>query len=74
MAQPLTKVAVEFDGLTHYLAGASSRGVLDGKSKAKERLLRSLGWDVVRVSYFEWYALGSSADRDKYLRDKIPES
>eukprot|EP00628_Pelagophyceae_sp_CCMP2097_P028393 CAMPEP_0184201590 /NCGR_PEP_ID=MMETSP0976-20121227/8116_1 /TAXON_ID=483370 /ORGANISM="non described non described, Strain CCMP2097" /LENGTH=733 /DNA_ID=CAMNT_0026506115 /DNA_START=65 /DNA_END=2263 /DNA_ORIENTATION=+ len=51
MARPASKVAVEFDGPTHYLAGASdgSRRVLDGKSKAKERLLRRLGWDLIRV-------------------------
>jgi very-short-patch-repair endonuclease len=74
MAQPASKVAVEFDGPKHYLAGASSRRVLDGKSKAKERLLRRLGWDVVRVPYFEWDALRSSADREKYLRTKMPEA
>jgi hypothetical protein len=58
----------------HYLACTSSRRVLDGKSKAKERLLRSLGWNVIRVPYFQWDALRSSADRDKYLRTKMPKT
>ncbi|KAJ1457742.1 hypothetical protein M885DRAFT_615163 [Pelagophyceae sp. CCMP2097] len=73
MAQPAAKVAVEFDGPTHYLAGSSrgvSTAVLSGASKFKERLLRGLGWQLVRVPYFEWDALHSSALREAYLRSK----
>jgi very-short-patch-repair endonuclease len=72
MAQPASKVAVEFDGPTHYLAGAvDSSRALDGTSKFKERLLRNLGWKLVRVPYYEWDALRSSAGREAYLRGKI---
>ncbi|KAJ1463556.1 RAP domain-containing protein [Pelagophyceae sp. CCMP2097] len=74
MAQPASKFAVEFDGPTHYLVGASgdvSIRALDGKSKSKQRLLRKLGWHVVHVPYFEWMKLRSSAERDAYLRGKI---
>jgi hypothetical protein len=73
MAEPASKFAVEFDGPTHFLAGASdgSRRVLDGKSKSKERLLRRLGWKLVRVPYYERMTLRSSADREAYLRGKI---
>ncbi|KAJ1463485.1 hypothetical protein M885DRAFT_503820 [Pelagophyceae sp. CCMP2097] len=74
MAHPASKFAVEFDGPTHYLAGASgdvSTRALDGKSKSKEQLLRGLGWKLVRVPYFEWMKLRSSAEREAYLRGKI---
>jgi hypothetical protein len=73
MAQPASKVAVEFDGPTHYLVGSSDgrRRVLDGTSKFKEKLLHRLGWKFIRVPYFEWDVLRSSAEREAYLRDKI---
>jgi hypothetical protein len=76
MADPSLKVAVEFDGPTHYLVGSSDgrRRGLNGTSKFKERLLRSLGWQLFRVPYFEWYALQSSALREAYLRDGIAAS
>jgi hypothetical protein len=72
MAQPASRVAVEFDGPTHYLAGAST--VLDGASKAKARLLRRLGWTLIRVPHFEWDKLPSSDRREDYLRRKLREA
>jgi hypothetical protein len=74
MAQPASKVAVEFDGPKHYLVGASddvSTRAFDGTTKSKERLLRRLGWTVVRVPYFAWSRLRSSADREAYLRNRM---
>ncbi|KAJ1454171.1 hypothetical protein M885DRAFT_251068 [Pelagophyceae sp. CCMP2097] len=75
IAQPDTKVCVEFDGATHFFAGSlrdgPSRHVLDGTSVAKERLLRRLGWDVIRVPYFDWMEKRSKTEREEYLRFKI---
>mmetsp|Transcript_7086 Transcript_7086/g.24902 ORF Transcript_7086/g.24902 Transcript_7086/m.24902 type:complete len:294 (-) Transcript_7086:58-939(-) len=70
MAQPLTKVAVEFDGPAHYLIGldgAATRS-LNGKSVFKDRVLARLRWKLVRVPYFDWVALRTDAARDDYLR------
>jgi len=50
------KVAVEFDGPSHYLneLGEGARanwGREDGRTTAKRRLLEQMGWRVVNVSY-----------------------
>ena len=48
MARPSMKVAVEFDGPTHYLlGGASGRITPNGATSFKRRLLRILGWEVI---------------------------
>jgi len=73
MAQPLTKLAFEFDGPGHYLRGYEKqpRRVLDGASKFKGRMLRQLGWRVTHVPYFEWAPLKTQAEQHTYLRKKI---
>lgn len=42
------KVALELDGPSHFLSPSNER---DGPTKAKNRLLKSLGWKVLNVSY-----------------------
>jgi hypothetical protein len=62
-------VASSVDGVVQdgvaSVSGASTR---DGESRFKERLLRKLGWELIRVPYLEWAALKSSAKRDEYAR------
>jgi RAP domain len=42
---------------------------MNGPSYLKERLLKSLGWKVIHVPFWEWYALGGdSAKEDNYCR------
>jgi very-short-patch-repair endonuclease len=61
MAQPNSKLVAEFDGPWHYMTDISGRlGFLNGIFLFKQRLLKSLGWKVLRVPYFEWDGLRSS--------------
>ncbi|KAJ1447313.1 hypothetical protein M885DRAFT_472044 [Pelagophyceae sp. CCMP2097] len=84
MAQPLTKLAVEFDGPWHYLVGPvegfktdffktpePERRRLAGRSVAKQLLLRRFGWRVLHLPYFEWDALLSPAAQDDFLRQRL---
>ena len=73
MARPSMKVAVEFDGPTHYLlGGASGRITPNGATSFKRRLLRILGWEVISIPYFEWNEVRSSKEtREAYLRTKL---
>jgi len=64
LAQPASNVAVELDDETCYLAG----GALDGTAKFREKLLRCLGWRLVRVPHEEWDALTSADKREAFLR------
>jgi len=59
-------LAVEFDGPSHFL----SNGDHNGATKFKTRLLKKLGWHVVRIPVGEWKKLKSSAEKVDYLRKK----
>jgi len=75
MAQPGNKVCVEFDGPSHFLTTAQSPQqslVPDGSTQFSTRLLRALGWTVVRVPYWEWNPLHRDEPaQDAYLRRKL---
>eukprot|EP00802_Teleaulax_amphioxeia_P016477 Tamp_16597.p1 GENE.Tamp_16597~~Tamp_16597.p1 ORF type:complete len:359 (+),score=84.46 Tamp_16597:27-1079(+) len=72
--------AVEFDGAMHFFADRSP----NGGTLLKRRHLELLGYTVVSVPYWEWYALGktkgvkdTSAQRaregEEYLRRRLSE-
>jgi RAP domain len=43
---------------------------MNGPGCLKQRLLKSLGWKVIHVPFWEWYALGGDATKeDMYCRD-----
>jgi len=73
MACKEDKVAIEFNGPSHYLKG----GELNGQSKMKMRLLEVLGWKVLMLSYVEWEGLKDESWRRekekkvKYLKRKL---
>jgi very-short-patch-repair endonuclease len=55
MACEKTRVVVEIDGPTHYLRDVSSgEETYNGSTRVKTRLLRLLGWRVIRVGWREW--------------------
>ena len=55
LAQPESKLAVEVDGPSHYLKDLSSGEiVVNGATRFKTRQLRSFGWTVARISFFDW--------------------
>jgi hypothetical protein len=84
MARASDKVAVEFDGPSHYVTivtgGATSgRAAAAGKEELREngstafkaRVLRAAGWRLVSIPYLVWDALRSKQDRVKYLCDQM---
>ncbi|KAH8052104.1 endonuclease [Aureococcus anophagefferens] len=70
MAVPAAKLAVEYDGPTHYLAGAAAPRP-NGKTRCKRRLLEALGWRVVNIPHFEWERLDTRDQRRAYLADRL---
>ena len=56
MANIETKVAIEYDGVWHFLREVGSGQVLpnmeNGTTKAKRRFLECLGWNVTNIPYF----------------------
>ena len=73
MARPSMKVAVEFDGPTHYLLGGATGMIqCNGATAFKRRLLRLLGWEVISIPYFEWNEVRASKEtREAYLKTKL---
>ena len=68
------RIAIEFDGPSHYLRLAGSRRVADienGPTKAKRRFLKSLGWTVLNVSYFEWADAATREGKQALLKTRL---
>jgi len=63
-AFPALRVAVEFDGPSHFFTNAP-RPV--GGTAFKRRLLAGAGWAVVSVPWGDWAQLGGEAARRAYL-------
>ena len=72
MANVEQKLAIEFDGPSHFL----SDGTLNGRSKAKTRLLQQLGWRVVRIPVDEWIvkSSGPKPELNRYIRTKLDQA
>eukprot|EP00747_Dinoflagellata_sp_TGD_P158103 gnl/TRDRNA2_/TRDRNA2_177789_c2_seq10.p1 gnl/TRDRNA2_/TRDRNA2_177789_c2~~gnl/TRDRNA2_/TRDRNA2_177789_c2_seq10.p1 ORF type:complete len:106 (+),score=11.48 gnl/TRDRNA2_/TRDRNA2_177789_c2_seq10:228-545(+) len=62
--------AVEVDGPNHFLSGRGRRN-LNGATLLKHRQLRSMGWRLIVLPYFEWDELRSSAERRECLLDRL---
>ena len=68
------RVAIEFDGPNHFLMSDGVR-LANGATKLKHRQLRSLGWKLVAVPYWEWDEVrGSEADKCKYFLCKLKQA
>eukprot|EP00187_Rhodella_violacea_P006841 CAMPEP_0174902780 /NCGR_PEP_ID=MMETSP0167-20121228/39846_1 /TAXON_ID=38298 /ORGANISM="Rhodella maculata, Strain CCMP736" /LENGTH=296 /DNA_ID=CAMNT_0016144899 /DNA_START=44 /DNA_END=934 /DNA_ORIENTATION=+ len=72
------KVALELDGPTHFLKsprGSAKTLTRDGPSKAKARLLASLGWKVCGFSYLEAERVNAMSDDDRtqFWKAKLAE-
>ena len=75
MGCPHERVAVEFDGPSHFVRCVERPGVErdSGPTKWKAHVVRTLGWRCARVHYYEWLqarALGAGA-ADAFLRRKM---
>ena len=61
------RIAVEVDGPSHFIGQEPS-----GATLLKRRQLRSFGWPLLSVPYWEWTALGGSPERQgAYLQDAL---
>mmetsp|Transcript_19518 Transcript_19518/g.62712 ORF Transcript_19518/g.62712 Transcript_19518/m.62712 type:complete len:142 (+) Transcript_19518:264-689(+) len=71
LADPESKRAMEVDGPSHYLQDASTGDYVEnGATRLKSRLLRSFGWKVAHVAFFEWDD-ASESDRRQLLVKKL---
>jgi len=72
LAQPDSKRAIEVDGPSHYLKDATSgEYIVNGATQFKSRLLRSFGWRVAHVAFFEFDK--SKSERRELLITKLAE-
>ncbi|EER00852.1 hypothetical protein Pmar_PMAR002922 [Perkinsus marinus ATCC 50983] len=60
-------LALEADGFTHFYAGTEN---FTAKAKLKHRILRSLGWNIVSLPYFQMKNRGLQL-RTEYLVNAI---
>ena len=70
------KLAVELDGPSHFVTVLSGgeggeKWRENGATKMKTRLLRKLGWTVVRVPHFEWFRLRGKQRKVAYLKSRL---
>ena len=75
MANLKDRIAIEFDGPSHFLGMGQDGRVETGKTKMKSRLLKKLKWRVINIPWFEWKELNGRDKKDKleYLKRKLSE-
>jgi len=74
LAQPESKIAVEVNGPSHYLKDSSrDKYVVNGATRFKSRLLRSFGWTVAHIAFFDW-SEKSKLERRQLLAKTLDKS
>ena len=74
------KVAVEYNGVFHYLTDLVEGGAMrygggeNGRTKAKRRLMEDLGWTVVMLNYADYKEFETNGEKIKFLRRKLEEA
>jgi len=75
MACTSSRVAVEFDGPSHYLHHvATGEEIYDGSTLWKTRVLEASGWCVHRVGWRQWAAVQGALNRehrDAFVKDLV---
>ena len=64
------KVAIEFDGPSHYLKSVESGKLTsteNGATKAKRRYLEQLGWKVINIDYRDYIQAKSVSNEKQWL-------
>jgi hypothetical protein len=67
-------VAIEFDGLSHFLIELESGKVSkveNGATKAKRLFLERLGWKVFNIHYLDWIEAERKEDKKELLRTRL---
>jgi hypothetical protein len=62
------KVAIEVEGPHHYIQPSST---LSGPTLYRNRALAARGYVVISVPYWDWKALDSTAQQQRYLLAKL---
>ena len=65
------KVAIEFDGPSHFLEANDNDKLTtqrDGPTEAKRRLLKMLEWRVINLDFREFDSAVASGSESEYLR------
>jgi hypothetical protein len=68
MASREEKVAIEFDGPSHFVRKLDGSFRHNGRTLAKTRLLKALGWTVIRIPWFVWAEAKESGGHVEFLR------
>ena len=71
MACKERKIAVEYDGPSHYLKALGSgvrTSTENGATKAKRRFLEQLGWNVINIDYREFGRVRRTPKEKQWLR------
>ena len=71
MARKEDKVAIEFDGPSHFVTKLDGSFRHNGRTLAKTRLLKALGWTVIRIPWFEWAEAEQNGRKVEFLRATI---
>ena len=73
MANLEDRIAIEFDGPSHFLGLGHDGRVESGKTKMKSRMLKKLGWKVIKIPWFEWkdFNIREDENKVKYLKGKL---
>jgi hypothetical protein len=68
------KIAIEFDGPSHYLKELGSGKVSlmeNGTTRAKRRFLENLGWTMINIDYRDWIKVKSLGNEKNWLGEKL---
>ena len=68
------KVAIEYDGESHFLKALSSGELTskwDGRTKAKHRLLKQLGWTAINLDFRDRVEARRKSNEKQWLRTEL---
>jgi len=68
------KVAIEFDGPSHFLKPVGSgklTSTQNGATKAKRRYLEQLGWTVINIDYRDHIQANHKSNEKEWLREQL---
>eukprot|EP00978_Attheya_sp_CCMP212_P048281 scaffold497262_cov47-Attheya_sp.AAC.1 len=78
MACAKQKIAIEFDGPSHYLKSVGTGDVTrveNGATKAKRRFLERVGWKVINLNYQDWIeARQNKSNANMFLKKKLSDA
>jgi len=77
MACRKQKVAIEYDGPSHFLRSPATgevTSIKNGPTKAKRRFLEKLGWKVINIDYKDWMEAKRNSESKEWLRSQLEDA